>query len=205
MRQPPAGSVPFGAVGFVSQEAWAQPWMRSRADHLRADGVLYTGKGADGAFVAKAPIKFTAQDLARGQERYNISCSACHNYNGDGLGAVGRQWSYPLPNFHDAKYTDTSADQGRDGYIFHVIRNGVLNPDGSAKMPAYAHAMDVDDSWRIVAYVRAMQAAMPANLRPAPVTPAPAAATPATPTTPTTPAPGAATPAQAPKPAGGAQ
>lgn len=166
MRVPPAGTVPFGRQSFVSDADWAASFNQQRADLLKADPIYYTGKNADGTFVAKAPIAFTAEDLKRGQERFNITCAVCHNYNGDGRGMVGAQWSYALPNFHDAtgKYTNPAADQGRDGYLFQVIRKGVPggspeNPDYvNTKMPSYAHALSVDDTWRIVAYIRALQA-----------------------------------------------
>jgi mono/diheme cytochrome c family protein len=154
MRVPPAGTIAFGRTRFVSDEAWAQPWMQARADLLREDTVYYTGKGADGAFVAKAPIAFTQADLERGRERFNIYCSACHNYTGDGQGMVGRQWAVPVPSYHDPKYSNPGADQGRDGYLFHVSRHGV--EDGK-RMPGYAHALSIEDSWRIVAYIRALQ------------------------------------------------
>jgi mono/diheme cytochrome c family protein len=157
MRVPPAGTVAFGRQQFVSAEPWAAPFSQQRADLLKEDTVYYSGKGADGKYVLKAPIAFTVDDLRRGQERFNISCAVCHGYEGDGKGMVGTRWSYPLPNFHDAKYTDPKQDQGLDGYLFHTGRNGVVGPDGAQKMPGYAHAMSVDDSWRVVAYIRALQ------------------------------------------------
>jgi mono/diheme cytochrome c family protein len=172
LRVPPAGTVPFGRQGFVSDADWATTFNQQRTDLLKADSVYYTGKAADGTFVVKAPIAFTKEDLLRGQERFNITCAVCHNYNGDGLGMVGAQWSYALPNFHDAsgKYTNPAADQGRDGYLFQVARMGVPggaadNPDYvNSKMPGYAHALSVDDTWRIIAYIRALQASRQGTL-----------------------------------------
>ena len=158
MRVPPSGTVAFGRQGFVPEDDWAEKFAGQRADLLKDDGVFYTGKGSDGVFIAKASIRFTREDLLRGQERFNIMCASCHNYNGDGAGTVGAQWSYTLPNFHDEKYRVPTTDQGRDGYLFHVVRNGIVGPDGANKMPGYAHALSYDDSWRIVAYIRALQA-----------------------------------------------
>jgi mono/diheme cytochrome c family protein len=178
MRLPPSNTVAFGRQGFVTQDDWADGFMQQREDLLKEDNGYYEGKAKDGTYLAVAPVRFNKEDLLRGQERFNIYCSACHNYNGDGLGMVGVQWSYTLPNFHDAKYKDPKADQGRDGYLFHIARYGV--PGGSAeapdyvnhKMPGYKHALTVDDSWRIVAYIRALQASksgtiddVPENLR----------------------------------------
>lgn len=108
--------------------------------------------------------------IDRGRERFNIYCSACHGYNGEGGGPtenglgygglVGRRWSYAVPSFHDVKYRDRDQPTGSDGYIFHVIRHGVPNQDGKPpKMPAYADKVNHRDAWSIVAYMRVLQAA----------------------------------------------
>lgn len=96
----------------------------------------------------------------RGQERFNIYCSACHGYEGDGQGLVGLRWGAPVPTFHDPKYKDRSLKTGMDGYIFHTIRHGVPAADpvkDPPKMPAYADKISVADAWAIVAYIRALQ------------------------------------------------
>ena len=46
------------------------------------------GRTADGAYVADIPVPVTADLLERGQERYNIYCTVCHGYAGDGRGIV---------------------------------------------------------------------------------------------------------------------
>jgi mono/diheme cytochrome c family protein len=119
--------------------------------------------------------------IQRGQERFNIYCSACHGYNGEGGnpasqtgGTVGQRWGYPVPSFHDAKYTDRQVSTGLDGYLFHVIRNGIADADPAKpnKMPAYRDKINVQDAWAIVAYLRVLQASwiqdpakVPAELR----------------------------------------
>lgn len=98
--------------------------------------------------------------VRRGQERFNIYCSACHGYEGDGQGLVGVRWGYPVPSFHDPKYADRAQMTGQDGYLFSVIRHGVpdVDPSKPPKMPSYADKVSVTDSWAIVAYMRALQA-----------------------------------------------
>lgn len=52
------------------------------------------------------------------------------------------------------------ANTAMDGYIFDVIRNGILNPGNATvpyKMPPYAHAINERDAWSIVAYIRVLQ------------------------------------------------
>jgi mono/diheme cytochrome c family protein len=167
MRQPVPGTVAFGRQEFVPSDdkPWSEPWAEKREDLLKADPVFYTGKDEKGAWVAVAPVKLTKQDLLRGQERFNINCASCHGYDGAGQGTVGAQWSYPLPNFHDEKYRDLAIETGKDGYLFHIARNGVWSPDGAQnKMPGYAHALSAEDTWRVVAYIRTLQATRTATL-----------------------------------------
>jgi mono/diheme cytochrome c family protein len=171
MRQPVQGTVAFGRQGFVPSDdkAWSEPWADKREDLLKADPAFYTGKDDKGGWILNTSVRFTKADLLRGQERYNISCASCHNYNGDGLGTVGSQWSYPLPNFHDDKYRDASVDTGKDGYLFHIARNGVWGPDGvQNKMPGYGHALTHEDTWRIIAYIRVLQTTRSATLQDVP-------------------------------------
>lgn len=166
MRPTVAGTVAFGRSSVAADEA--------RADLLREDAGFYLGRvsapgsgagagGAEPAFIERMPVEVTAPMIERGQERFNIYCSVCHGYDGKGKGLVGDParrtgWSYALPNFHDKAYTDRNEPKGKDGYLFHVIRNGVLNPDGTWKMPPYGHAVDEADAWAIVAYLRTLQA-----------------------------------------------
>lgn len=112
--------------------------------------------------------------LARGEERFNIFCAACHGYDAEGGnnaqftgGLVGRRWGAPVPSFHDAKYQDRSLQTGQDGYIFHVIRNGVPDADPAKplKMPSYKDRVSVSDAWAIVYYVRVLQASRQADLK----------------------------------------
>lgn len=129
----------------------------------------------------KSESESMAAKIARGQERFNIYCSACHGYQGEGGdpanftgGVVGRRWSYPVPSFHQDKYRDRDQPTGSDGYIFHVILNGVpgATPSDPKKMPAYADKVSEADAWAIVAYLRALQTAW----REAPAAPARSAA-----------------------------
>ncbi len=127
---------------------------------------------ADDAAAMKAMI-------TRGQERFNIYCSVCHGFKGEGSdptnftgGVVGRRWKTPVPNFHDPKYLDKTVKTGLDGYVFSVIRNGVPDADPAKplKMPSYADKVSEVDAWAIVSYVRTLQAAWTEQ------TPAPSAA-----------------------------
>ena len=55
--------------------------------HLDADTYFYTGKvgNNDGDYL---PFPVTAEVMARGQQRYNIYCTPCHDATGSGNGEV---------------------------------------------------------------------------------------------------------------------
>lgn len=166
MRQPVPGTVPFSSMpisaGTLSEKPeWATAYMEESENFLRSDKAYFEGVGEGGAYLDTIPasVKVDKALLLRGQERFNIYCAVCHGRLGDGKGMVGQQWSYAVPSFHDPKYTDLKQNQGKDGYIFFTARNGV--PDATAgkppKMPGYAHALSVRDTWAIVAYIRTLQ------------------------------------------------
>lgn len=98
-------------------------------------------------FVELLPVKVTPQLLARGRDRYAISCLPCHGAQGDGngitkkIGAMG-----VVANLHDARIVKLP-----DGELFHVIS------DGRNLMGGYRSHIAIDDRWAIVAYLRALQ------------------------------------------------
>jgi len=110
------------------------------------------------------PIPITQKDLERGQERYNIFCSVCHGATGNGDGIIARRgFNKPLP----ASYHQDRLRQAPVGHFFDAMTNGW------GAMPAYAAQIPVEDRWRIIAYIRALQLSqMPAQAQgtPAPGT-----------------------------------
>ncbi len=79
----------------------------------------------------------TAADLDRGQERFNIYCTPCHDQSGSGDGMVVRRGYRQPPSFHIDRLKQADA-----GYIFDVITNGF------GAMPDYKAQIDVRDRWR---------------------------------------------------------
>ncbi len=112
---------------------------------LQLDDHLYRGQ-VDGAFSNELPVKVTRELLLRGQQRFNIFCSPCHDQVGTGNGMIVRRGYHKPPSFHIARLREAPA-----GHFFDVITNGYrLMPDYQAQVP-------VADRWAIVAYVRALQ------------------------------------------------
>jgi len=108
-------------------------------------GYVATGKinGQDGDGF---PFPITIQVMNRGQERYNIYCSACHGMVGDGNGMIPSRGYRRPPSYH----TDILR-AAKTGHFFDVITNGF------GAMPSYAQQVSVNDRWAMIAYVRALQ------------------------------------------------
>ena len=136
---------------------------------------FFTGKGADGQFVATSPVPVTDAVLARGRERATIYCQPCHDARGDGKGILFQRGNVPTASFHQEKILNYP-----DGQIFDVITNG------TGLMAGYRWPIPPADRWAIIAHVRELQrdrlaraAAAPASTQ-APASaqaPAPAQAT----------------------------
>jgi mono/diheme cytochrome c family protein len=148
MRQPVPGTVPIGG--------------------LKEDVAFFTGKGADGQFVATIPHSVDEALVERGRQRYTIYCQPCHDARGDGRGILFQRGNVPTATFHQDKILKYA-----DGQIFDVITNGV------GLMPGYRWPIPPADRWAIVAHVRGLQRERQARnaSAPAPASPpAPASA-----------------------------
>lgn len=167
------GVVAFGATthdpALLERTEWGEHYLDKRATMLDADESFAMGlvSGSTDQYVKVMPVEVTSELIERGQERFDIYCSACHGYDGLGgaSGTVGRLWSIPPANLaQDARFLDRDGAQGSDGYLFHIIREGLYTADGAIRMPSYGHAVDEYDAWAIVAYLRVLQAASTATV-----------------------------------------
>lgn len=140
---------------------------------LKTDKELFTGKKAQAAGAPQAtpagpqpagtsgsvgnaaaypddvttfPFPITLEVMARGKQRYEIFCSACHGLTGYGDGIVVRRGFRRAASYHDDRLR-----QAPVGHFFDVITNGW------GAMPSYASQVPVNDRWAIIAYVRALQ------------------------------------------------
>jgi len=131
---------------------------------------LYKGLGANG-YAKKLPSvdpngdTFVANEalLKRGQERYNIYCTPCHDSSGAGNGVVIQRYQntteeaehgkFLPPSFHQEKYRAMPV-----GQFFAVIT------DGFGNMGSYASQVNVRDRWAIASYIRVLQVSQNQNL-----------------------------------------
>ncbi len=155
--EPQAAGLLFADGAVMRQPV---PGTVARGELFANDSVYrgYLGELVDSNWVATNPLDVNLMLLRRGQERYNIYCSPCHSQVGDGRGIMVERKYVPPPSFHQKRVREFT-----DGYIFHVITNGVRN------MPAHAHLIPPDDRWAIVSYVRALQRSQNADIADVPV------------------------------------
>jgi mono/diheme cytochrome c family protein len=112
---------------------------------LNEDELLYKGT-ANGAASTTFPFAITRADLDRGEERFNIYCAPCHGKTGDGNGMVVQRGFRQPPSFHTERLRQVAP-----GYVYDRITNGF------GVMPDYKAQIPVEDRWRIVAYLKALQ------------------------------------------------
>jgi mono/diheme cytochrome c family protein len=132
---------------YLGKKATAQPTPASpQTPSTQASANNQAGLYPDD--VDTIPMQITKEDLDRGQERYDIYCSVCHGKTGYGDGMIARRgFNKPAP----ANYHQDRLRQAPPGHFFDAMTNGW------GAMPAYAQQVSVEDRWRIVAYIRALQ------------------------------------------------
>ena len=118
---------------------------------LKEDAAFFTGKGADGQFVAN-PVPQNDALLERGRQRYVIYCQPCHDARGEGRGILFQRGNVPTASFHDEKILKYP-----DGQIFDVMTNGM------GLMPSYKWPIPASDRWAIIAYIRELERRRPAT------------------------------------------
>jgi mono/diheme cytochrome c family protein len=112
---------------------------------LQDDEAFLTGK-IDKVTVKEFPFPIDEKVLDRGQERYNIYCSPCHDRTGGGNGMVVQRGYKQPPSYHIDRLRQADV-----GYFFDVITNGF------GAMPDYRAQVAPRDRWAIIAYIRALQ------------------------------------------------
>jgi len=138
---------PLEATTLFHTNASAQPLVAGTVarGHLDADELLHTGK-LNGQDSTVFPFDITRADLDRGEERYDIYCAPCHGRTGHGNGMVVQRGYRQAASYHIDRLRTIPV-----GYLYDVVTNGF------GAMPDYRSQIPVEDRWRIVAYVRALQ------------------------------------------------
>jgi len=130
--------------GTVAEEMPAQNdyWATGKWDDTHWGDGIPVHEARDGG----RALQIDAANMARGRERYNISCEVCHGAAGDGQGITSKYGLNGAANYHQDKFRKMT-----DGEIFNTITNG------KGQMLGYGYNVTTDDRWRIVMYIRALQ------------------------------------------------
>lgn len=101
-------------------------------------------------------VEVSKATMERGKERFNIYCSACHGYSGNGDGLVNQR-AVSLSATGKAQWTtakslhDSEVKENAVGRIYDTITHG------RGTMGPYKSQIPVEDRWAIVMYVKALQ------------------------------------------------
>ena len=139
---------PLEASAIFPGGASARPLVEGTVarGHENDDELLMTGK-VDGVEADLFPFAITRADLDVGETRFNTYCAPCHAPSGEGDGMVVQRGYRQPPSLHIDRLQYAPA-----GQFYDRITNGF------GVMPSYRSQIAVEDRWRIVAYVRALQA-----------------------------------------------
>jgi hypothetical protein len=138
---------PLRASEFFRDGSSARPVVEGTVARgtLQEDEAFFTGKMGTTA-VTVLPFAVDEHVLDRGEERYNIYCTPCHDRTGTGKGMVVQRGYRQPPSFHDDRLRAAAP-----GHFFDVMTNGF------GAMPDYRAQISPRDRWAIVAYIRALQ------------------------------------------------
>jgi cytochrome c5 len=148
-REPIAGTVPLG-YAMPQHKPVDGSTGESESPYKQvkfSSGVSYFDTGRfDDQWGTGMPMEVTPEFIARGQERYAISCKVCHGATGEGNGIAGKYGLVAIANLNQQRIRDMA-----DGEIFNTITHG------KNTMMGYGDRIQVQDRWAIIAYMRALQ------------------------------------------------
>jgi len=141
-----AGTLQYQGV----RRAWTAPVYAELTGEAQVppavDAYFWTGGAPEGGFAAENYFPVTDTLLARGRERFEINCTPCHGYVGDGNGVVTTRGFPQAASYHIDRLREVE-----DGYLFDVMTHGF------GRMYSYAARVAPEDRWAIAAYIRALQ------------------------------------------------
>jgi cytochrome c5 len=143
-REPVPGTVPF-----VTDEQEAFPHLQPD-NRFRENDYLATGMLEDGSFGNGIPVEVSFEGMKSGQEIFNIYCAVCHGESGNGKGVVAQE-RYGFNTI--VSILQSRIAEQPDGEIFNTITHG------KNTMGPYGTKIRVEDRWKVVMYVRALQRA----------------------------------------------
>ena len=115
---------------------------------IAGDPARRTGVAGD-RWVERIPISIDRTAIDRGRAHFDTLCAACHGVLGDGNSVVAEKMALRKPR----NLLDPGVRTFPPGRIFETVR------DGYGLMPPYAAWLSYDETWEVIAYVRALELA----------------------------------------------
>ena len=157
-RLPVPGTVPIG-YEMPKPETTATPptAVEAAEPHPQfafSEGTDYynTGKMGD-HWGTGIPVAVTPELMARGRQRFNITCAMCHGATAAGNGITKQYGLATVVSLQDDRIRKMA-----DGEIFNTVTNG------KNTMMAYGPNLPVADRWAIISYLRALQRSQNATI-----------------------------------------
>lgn len=91
----------------------------------------------------KNPLKASPENIAKGEELYNMYCFSCHGDTGYGDGPAGGSMGVRPANFHDQRVI-----KQKDGALFWKLTNGKGN------MPPFKEILTEEQRWQMILWLR---------------------------------------------------
>lgn len=148
-RKPVDGTVPIGySMPQHKDENGSIGMSSSPYKNISFAGAPdYANTGKMGAnWGTGIPFEVTPAVMARGEERFNITCAVCHGATGAGNGMAHKFGLGTVQSLLQERIRIMS-----DGEIFDTVTHG------KNTMMGYGDRIQVRDRWAIIAYLRALQ------------------------------------------------
>ncbi len=114
---------------------------------VSTNAIIYPADPAVAEEEFRNPEPRNDDTIAQGKVLYDTYCAVCHGPGGKGDGTLTD--AYPKASVPDISRADLA--EKKDGFFFLKISKG------GPMMPAYGHATNRDERWKIVSYLRKLQ------------------------------------------------
>jgi len=138
----------------LAQQPRSKTWQPAGDEHSRKTWPPLPAEHAIAREDVAEPVPpLNAALLERGHERFNVYCTPCHGFQGQGDGMIVKRGFPAPPSFHIDRLRSAPTQ-----HFYDVIT------EGWGVMYSYADRVEPSDRWAIAAYIRALQESRNANI-----------------------------------------
>jgi mono/diheme cytochrome c family protein len=107
-----------------------------------------------------APVTALAGGTDTGKENYDLFCSSCHGFTGEGDGPAAIALQPPPRDFSEGAFkfdTDEDGEPGTDADLRNVITNGAGKYGGNMMMAPWGDTLSADEIDSVILYLRSLK------------------------------------------------